>query len=147
MPGSVFLIAALALSADWLTKVVALKYLSLGQSLKVLPGIFHLTLVYNTGAAFGLLKNHGFFFTCLALFVIAFIIFYALRLKTKRTFLCLALGLILGGACGNLLDRIFRGYVVDFIDLRIWPVFNVADSCITAGIVLLAAKLFFAGRK
>ncbi len=101
----------------------------------MISGVFHLTLVYNRGAAFGMLKNQIplFIFVSLAAIVLIFV-----NLKKDNSFLNrISLSLILAGALGNLVDRIFLGHVVDFLDFRIWPVFNIADSAITIGAILL----------
>ncbi len=122
-------------SLDRLAKFIVLKYLSVSDSIPVINGVFHLTLVYNRGAAFGMLKNQVplFIFVSLAAIVLIFI-----NLKKENSFLSrISLSLILAGALGNLVDRVFLGYVVDFLDFRIWPVFNIADSAITIGAILL----------
>lgn len=135
-----FLIASLVIIIDRLTKYLALDNLLQDRSIDVIPNIFHLTLVLNTGAAFGLFKHFTFFFIAMSLFVIALICFYAFRFRQKDMIVSGALGLILGGAAGNLIDRLLFGYVIDFLDFRIWPVFNIADSCITIGAILLTSK-------
>jgi signal peptidase II len=126
---------------DRLTKYILLKKLSEGDSVGVVPGIFHITLVLNSGAAFGLFKGRSAFFTVLTALVIAFICFYIVRGKCKDLLMLTALGLILGGAAGNLIDRAAFGHVIDFLDFRIWPVFNVADASITVGAFILAVRL------
>jgi signal peptidase II len=135
-------IAFLVLALDRLTKIFVLNNMFQGQSVKVIPGVFHFTLVLNTGAAFGILKDQRAVFIALSVIVVAFIILYTLRRKTRDTLLSVSLGLILGGALGNMIDRIWFGHVIDFLDLRIWPVFNVADSCITIGTVILIVSVF-----
>ncbi|HAH21082.1 MAG: signal peptidase II [Omnitrophica WOR_2 bacterium GWF2_43_52] len=124
---------------DQISKAYISRNLLVGQSLPVLRNIFHITLVHNTGIAFGLLKGYSIFFVVVSLFIIAFI---TRELMVGHTRNCLAKGialsLLLGGACGNLLDRLRYGYIVDFLDFRIWPVFNIADSAITIGIMMVA---------
>ncbi len=142
--GGWLLVAALVIGLDQLTKVLAEHYLVYGQSLPVLPH-FDLTLAYNTGAAFSFLADAGgwqrWFFTVLALLVSAFIIVWLRRLGPQEKATALALALILGGALGNLIDRLRLGHVIDFIDLYYgsyhWPAFNLADSAITVGAALL----------
>ena len=108
----------------------------------MLPGIFHLTLVENTGVAFGLFRGQGLAVTLATLAVLGGLGASALRSRPQPgRWMHLGLGLILGGAAGNLIDRARLGAVVDFLDFRVWPVFNVADSCITAGAVLVALQL------
>jgi signal peptidase II len=138
----VFIIVSIILSLDQLTKFLAAKNLTLNQSLSLIKGVFHLTLVHNRGAAFGILKNQLPLFIFTAIFA-AFLIF--LNLKNtgykKPSLYTLALSLILAGAIGNLIDRLCFGYVIDFLDFRIWPVFNIADSSITVGAVLLGYSI------
>ncbi|MDD3088379.1 MAG: signal peptidase II [Candidatus Omnitrophica bacterium] len=127
---------------DQLTKHIALNRLAPDGSVPVLEGIFHLTLVRNTGAAFGFLNSRPLVFTVFSALA-ALIIFavIALRIAVNSAVERFALALILGGTIGNLLDRVRLGYVVDFFDLKVWPVFNVADSFITVGAVMLAVTL------
>lgn len=137
------LTALLIAGIDRAAKYLILDKLSQGQSIEIIPKIFHLTLVLNTGAAFGIFKNGRVFFTASSLLVIALIVFYALYCRRLGLFLSIAMGLILGGAIGNLIDRLVFGHVIDFLDFRIWPVFNIADSSITIGAILLASKFLF----
>ena len=141
-----FYAASIALILDRLTKHIAVNNMFEGQSVKVFPGIFHLTLVLNKGAAFGLLKDQKMLFVALSVLVIIFIIYYTLSKKTTDRAALIALGLVLGGAVGNLIDRVRLGYVIDFLDLGIWPVFNIADSCITIGAAILILKMFLRKR-
>ncbi|MDD5496407.1 MAG: signal peptidase II [Candidatus Omnitrophica bacterium] len=136
----VFLISSSIFVFDRIIKAFVCERLSEAQSIKVIPGIFHITLVFNKGAAFGILKDQRLFFVLLSIAVISLIVVYLWRNNLKDYILFLALALLLGGACGNLLDRVRFGYVIDFLDFRIWPVFNVADSSITIGAVILAFK-------
>lgn len=134
-------IAVLICVSDRLSKIIAVNNLLQGQSIKVLPDIFHITLVYNTGTAFGLMKGLNAVFITVSCLVLFFLIAYIIRNNITDRAVALALGLIVGGAAGNLIDRIGLGYVIDFFDFRIWPVFNVADSAITIGVIILAWKL------
>ncbi|MDD5422149.1 MAG: signal peptidase II [Candidatus Omnitrophota bacterium] len=137
-----FLTALAILALDRLAKFIALTYLAEGQSVKVLPGIFHFTLVLNDGTAFGLFKGQAALFAVFSIVVIVFIVVYTIKNRSMDALLSLALGLILGGAAGNLVDRAWYGHVTDFLDFRIWPVFNIADSAITIGAAILMIKLF-----
>jgi signal peptidase II len=125
---------------DQVTKFYFSKILSLGESLPIIRNILHMTLVHNTGIAFGLFKNRGIVFIIIPLIADVHMIFniyyYRYHHQLSRTYI-VAFSLILGGTIGNLIDRIYFGYVIDFIDLRIWPVFNMADSAITIGAVIL----------
>jgi len=136
-------ISSFVLIVDRLTKYILLKNLSEGQSVGVVPGIFHITLVLNSGAAFGLFKGRSLFFTISAALVMIFICFYIWRGGCKDLLTLTALGLILGGAAGNLIDRVLFGYIIDFLDFRIWPVFNIADTSITIGAFILAIRIMF----
>ena len=136
-----FLVASLLFVLDRATKIVAVSNMSYGQSIKILPNIFHFTFILNNGTAFGLFKGANAMLAIFSVLVIALIIFYVLKNKALAFINSLALGLILGGALGNLFDRVRFGYVIDFLDFRIWPVFNIADSAITIGTVILAWKI------
>jgi len=135
------IIALAVLALDRITKIIALGLLSPGDSISVIPGIFHITLVLNNGTAFGLFKGMNAFFILVSVTVIACIILYVWKNRPLGFVWSLIFGLILGGASGNLFDRIKFGRVIDFFDFRIWPVFNIADSCITIGMILLAWKI------
>lgn len=144
--GSVFFALSLSfiiLIADQSSKFLLNNYLYPGQSLPLIKNIFHLTLVYNTGIAFGLFKQQTALFILLSLTAIALIMINILN-EGKRNQLdrlyWLGLSLILGGAMGNLVDRLRFGYVIDFLDFRVWPVFNLADSCITIGVILILLR-------
>ena len=126
---------------DRLSKFLVLRGFEPNESRDVIKNIFAITLVQNTGAAFGIFKNQIFVFTAISALAVIFIIIY-IRKKKEASFLSdLALALILGGALGNLADRLVFGYVVDFLDFKIWPVFNVADSAITIGVFLLVINM------
>ncbi len=119
-----------------------MKFLLNVPTYPIYPGIFHLTLVKNTGVAFGLFKGYSIPVTLATLAMIVALFWSLIRRSEARGFLfCMSLGFILGGAAGNLIDRFRFGGVVDFLDFRIWPVFNAADSCITIGAVLLAWQI------
>jgi len=134
-------ISSLVLIVDRLTKYLLLKNFSEGESVGLAPGIFHITLVLNSGAAFGIFKGRSVFFILSTALVIVLICLYIIRGGCKEMPVLVALGLILGGAAGNLIDRVMFGYVIDFLDFRIWPVFNIADASITVGAVILAVRL------
>ena len=128
---------------DQFTKFIFNNNLALNQPNPVIKGFFYLTLVHNRGAAFGILRNQLSLFILTSIFAI--ILIY-LNLKKsagnkKLPLNGLALGLILAGAIGNLIDRLVFGYVIDFLDFCVWPVFNVADSAITVGAILLGWSL------
>ena len=133
--------ALAVLVADQATKWLALEFLSSVSTVPVIPGVFHLTLVRNSGVAFGLFQGYGLWITLGTLAVLAGLFRATLRPGGSQWApFCLAL--ILGGAIGNLMDRMRFGGVIDFLDFRIWPVFNLADSCITVGAALLAVSFW-----
>jgi len=132
----IFIIVFFVLSLDRLTKFLITKNLSYSQSLPLIKGALHLTLVHNQGAAFGILKNQTALFISASLLAVA-LIYSDLKRNRRGRYYNVALSLILAGALGNLIDRLLFGYVIDFLDLRIWPVFNLADSAITVGAALL----------
>jgi len=137
----VFSVAVLVLIADRVSKLIVSHILVQGQSLKIFPNIFHLTLVLNKGAAFGFFKDQRAFFIAVAMLAVTVIIIYIFKGDGRGRYMFLPLGLIMGGAIGNLIDRVRFGCVIDFLDFRIWPVFNIADSCITIGMAILAMDL------
>ncbi len=120
---------------DQITKYLVLAKISVGESIPIIQGIFHLTSVQNTGIAFGLFKNANMLFTISAILIVGLVLYYLAQVKANEKMLQICLGMLLGGAIGNLIDRISLGFVVDFLDFRIWPVFNVADSAITLSII------------
>ena len=135
-----FSLAALVFVADQVTKNVIRATLLPGQSVPQ-DGWVRLTHVTNTGAAFGLFPDQSLVLLVTTLVGVAAIVLYYLYPPVDTPFLTLSLGLQLGGAMGNLLDRLTQGHVTDFLDFRIWPVFNVADSAIVVGVIVLAGFL------
>lgn len=136
------LLVAFLVFVDQISKLAVLKRLHQDNSIPVIPDIFHITLVYNTGSAFGFLRNQNWILTYITLLAIIIILFLLVRRPRFKSNFYLqmwqsALILILCGASGNLIDRIRFGYVVDFLDFRIWPVFNFADTMISCGVFLL----------
>jgi signal peptidase II len=146
-----FLITALVILADRLSKNAIVHRIRPGYTIPIIPGIFHLSHVLNTGAAFSLMENwppNAVRLGLIAFSVFAAIIVLVLLWRTGRalTLTSVALALILGGALGNLYDRIRFHHVVDFLAVKIyhynWPDFNVADSCIVIGACLLLLEIF-----
>jgi signal peptidase II len=128
---------------DRLSKNYFSGLLDLNESINFIPNILHFTLVHNTGIAFGFFKDCGAVFIIIPVILTGLLIYnvcyYRHSPQLSRTYI-VAFSLILGGAIGNLFDRIFLGYVIDFIDFRVWPVFNVADSAITIGAAIILLK-------
>jgi len=139
---------------DQLTKLLASHYLQLHQPLALLPGL-NLTLTHNTGAAFSFLSNAGgwqrWLFIALAVVLSVIIFIWLLRLPGEKKWLACALALVLGGALGNLWDRVYLSYVIDFIDVYYgawhWPAFNVADSSICIGAAMLIIDTLWLERR
>lgn len=143
-------IVTLVFLSDRLTKFLTAFFFEEGEGFPVLPGIFHITRVNNRGAAFGILKDQELALLFVSILSVIAIGIYLLRQRKESDlsrFGSLPWALVLGGAAGNLYDRVRFGYVVDFLDLRIWPVFNIADSAITIGALLVAAELFLKPRR
>lgn len=143
---ALFLPAAIVLIFDQVSKFILCRIILPGGSFPVIKGIFHLTHVQNKGMAFGLLPNQTLFFIIITLLTILFILFFHQRTSKKGSPPSWALGLILGGALGNLIDRIRLKAVIDFLDFSLkghhWPSFNIADSAITIGAGILFISLF-----
>ena len=131
----VFLTAIAIIILDQLSKFLVKINFNLNESVPVMGEIFHLTYIHNFGAGFGILQNQRILLVIISIAVAAFIFYYAKKVKEEETLLQLLLGFVLGGTIGNLIDRIFLGYVTDFFDFMIWPVFNIADSFVTIGII------------
>ena len=133
--------AILVIIADQITKLLIIQNISYGKSLHVCDRL-SISYVHNTGAAFGLFTDHTLLLTIIAIIGLIFILFLYRQFSQSSTFATLIIGLIFGGAVGNLIDRIRLGYVIDFITVRLWkdvywPTFNIADSAITIGVILL----------
>lgn len=143
-------LSLLVIVLDHLTKYMASTMLTYYKPLAVMP-LFNLTLMHNTGAAFSFLSSASgwqrWFFAIIAIGVSIFLVIWLRRLTTQEKVQAIALALILGGAIGNVIDRIWLGYVVDFLDFYYnnwhFPAFNIADSAITIGAVLIIYDSFF----
>jgi signal peptidase II len=140
------LVAATVIVVDQISKLFIEHWLPLNQWWAPLPeyaDYFRIAHVANTGAAFGLFPSGSMLFTVVAVVVSLLILLYNFQLVGRHFWLRVALGLQLGGALGNLLDRLRLGHVTDFLDFGPWPVFNVADAAIVSGVVILGILLFF----
>jgi signal peptidase II len=144
-------LSVLVVALDLGTKQIVLQALAFRERVTVVPGYFDWTHVYNTGAAFSFLAGESgwqrWFFAAIAVVVSAVLVVWVKRLKPNETCLAVALALVLGGALGNLYDRVVLGHVVDFIlvhwqNTYYFPAFNLADSAITVGAVMLGLDMF-----
>ncbi len=121
--------------SDQLSKQLVEKYLYLGQSIPVVPEIFHITLLRNPGALFGFMPGGRWIFIIVTLVSLAIMALLMIEIPRDKLYMRLGMTLIIGGALGNLIDRLRFGYVIDFIDFRFWPVFNIADTVLCLGAV------------
>ncbi|QZY57134.1 signal peptidase II [Crassaminicella profunda] len=138
-----YLLVLMIIILDQASKFIVQSKFSVNESIPIIKNIFHLTYVQNFGAAFGILKNQKMFFVLMTIFVIGGIIVFLSKQKNLHKLIPYSLSLIVGGAIGNLIDRVRLGYVVDYFDFRIWPVFNMADISIVVGAILLSYYLIF----
>lgn len=147
--GSWIWISIAIIVADQITKILADHYLQYGQPVALIP-MFNFTLLYNTGAAFSFLSDQGgwqrWFFIFLSSTISIILTVWIYKLERHQKLQTLSIALILGGAIGNLIDRSIYGYVIDFLDVYYqqhhWPAFNIADSAITVGAILLIIDSF-----
>lgn len=130
-----------ALIIDQFAKFLTVSAMRLGQSISIAGNYFRLTYITNTGAAFGIFKGANAYFIILSALFLVFLYIYLVTRKSVPLLTQAALGLISGGATGNLLDRTFRGHVVDFFDVRFFSVFNTADVMINLGVAILLLEL------
>ena len=140
------------LSIDQLTKALVARSILFQSSKSIIPGFFNLTHIRNRGAIFGFFSHSEsrilfVFLTLVSLVALGLVIYYFFKTPSSQRYMKISLSVILAGALGNLIDRIIRGYVIDFLDFHIknwhWPSFNVADACITVGAFLLIFILVF----
>jgi len=143
-------------SLDRVTKALVVDKLSLHESVSVVGGFFHLTHITNTGALFGLMAGlsspfRGLIFITVPVLAIGLILLFQFHARENDFLAQVGLSMILGGALGNLWDRIFLGHVIDFLDFSVagfhWPAFNIADSCICLGVLSLILDLLWRERR
>lgn len=146
MKKRVYLIAGLGILLDQITKLIASIYL---KNIEIIPGFFDLTYVENTGGAWGILDNNRIVLVGVSLLTLFIIHKYMNNEVNLSRLSSISYGLLLGGIFGNLFDRIFRGFVIDFFHFTFWgyhfPVFNIADSLIIIGIVLMIIEIVVGG--
>lgn len=142
-----YIIAIIIITLDQFTKWLIVKKLEIGDSIPVIENVLYITSSRNQGAAWGILQNHMWFFYVVTVIVVIGLVIYIQRHTRNQRFMGIALGLILGGAVGNFVDRIFHKEVVDFIQTYIgsypFPIFNVADSSLCVGVALLFIHMLF----
>ncbi|MGI5920239.1 MAG: signal peptidase II [Syntrophomonadaceae bacterium] len=136
---------ALILVADQLSKLWVMNSLAMGESRPLIDNVLFLTYVHNPGAAFGMMAGRSWLFLLCALIVIVLMVFYNIRYYPSGA-AQFSMGLIVGGALGNFIDRLWFGAVRDFFDLGWWPVFNIADIGIVCGGILLMGYIIFKER-
>ncbi|MGI6450350.1 MAG: signal peptidase II [Desulfitobacteriia bacterium] len=138
----IWLTLAIVVLLDRISKFLIQTNLELGESLEVIPGFFHLTYIQNPGAAFGLLAGKNWLFVLTTVLVLGAIVYFQAKIPDHKL-IRICLGMIGGGALGNLYDRLFLGKVVDFLDFKVWSyIFNIADSMIVVGGFLLAFLIY-----
>ncbi|WP_130863834.1 signal peptidase II [Bacilliculturomica massiliensis] len=139
-----YLIIAVLIAADQFTKYLIQSGVALNESIPVVDGIFHITYIQNFGAAFSILQNRQTLLLIISGAAIAALLGYLiLKGKTLHRMAGLSFAFIIAGGVGNLIDRLTKGYVVDFFDFRVWPIFNVADIAVCCGCALLIFYVLF----
>ncbi|GBL18723.1 hypothetical protein LBMAG37_09720 [Anaerolineae bacterium] len=138
------MVSAVVIAVDQLSKWAVRSRMEIGETVEIHPwlhDVFDLAHTTNTGAAFGMFKSGSTILTVLAILVSAAIVYYNRTLAAEQVWMRTALGLQVGGAIGNMLDRLQQGYVTDFLHLHYWPVFNIADAAISIGVVILVTVM------
>ncbi|MFC4404649.1 signal peptidase II [Gracilibacillus xinjiangensis] len=137
----VYTIAVVIIGLDQLTKLWIVQNMELGEQITVVENVFYLTSHRNTGAAWGILEGQMVFFYIITAVVIGFVIYYIQKHAKDSNLIGVSLALVLGGAIGNFIDRLFRKEVVDFFDVYLgsydYPIFNIADSALVVGVILI----------
>ena len=139
---TIFSIAIIIILIDQITKFLIKTSFQLKESLLIIKNFFHLTYIHNFGAGFGILQQQHLILIFISLIVVGVIFYYLDKIGEKEKLLQILVGFILGGTIGNVTDRIAYGFVIDFLDFRIWPIFNVADSFVTVGVIGLVIYLY-----
>lgn len=135
-------IIILMLGLDQVSKWLVRDAMNLGQSIPIISSLMSLTYIENRGAAFGIMAGGRVLFIALTFLLLAFLLWYRHQNKHQSLLLEMSTGLIIAGALGNLIDRIVKGSVTDFIDFHFFPIFNVADIAVTCGVFLMAVFIF-----
>lgn len=135
----------LFLIADQAVKHLVRTTMVEGQSIPVIENIFHITYIENPGAAFGILANQRMLFLILTALIVGVMVYLYFSLHNKKSLTAISLGIVVSGAIGNFIDRFMQGTVTDFLDFRIWPIFNIADICICVGLALICYFVIIKG--
>ena len=138
---TIIYISILLLIMDQISKILVIKFLDMNNSIELIKNFFYLTYTHNTGAAFSILTGQRLLLILIAVIILILIFNYIRKNKVEGKIEKIAFSLIIGGSLGNLIDRIVRGFVVDFLDFKIFgynfPIFNLADTFIVVGVLLL----------
>jgi signal peptidase II len=149
--GTTLFIAIIILILDQITKFVIASSMRIGDSFEVIPGFLNITSHRNNGAAWGILSGKMSFFVIITVIILIVLIVFYIKEAKHNLFMQIALSLLFAGALGNFIDRLFHGEVVDFIDTYIFgynfPIFNVADSSLTIGVILIIISLLIDVKK
>lgn len=138
-----WLIFLTATALDQLSKWLVVSNMQYGESIPVIDQVFHLTYTLNRGASFSILQGQRWFFVIFTLIVIAACIYLQTKIPRDYRLLRAMMALFCGGSVGNFIDRARQGAVIDFFDFRVFPVFNIADSCIVVSIIIICCLLLF----
>ena len=143
------IVATILAVIDQLSKLAVIQFVKPARTIPLWKDVFHLTYCENRGAAFGILQNAFFLFFIITVLVVVGVTVYLVKTRPKSRLLTLSLALLVGGALGNFIDRLFRGFVVDFFDFRLinFAIFNFADCCVVCGACLLAFYVIFLDKK
>lgn len=145
----VYIIALISLIIDQIVKILVSNYLILGQTTKIINNFFYLTYVQNTGAAFSILIGYRYILIIITLIFLYYLYKYTKKQTNPNKLAILSYGLLLGGIIGNLIDRIIYGYVIDYLDFMIFnynfPIFNLADTFIVIGCIILVINSYAKG--
>ncbi len=133
----------LVIFTDQISKILIVNSMELGESIPIINRIFHITYILNPGSAFGLLRFSNKTFIIIGLIIIIFGIFFLYKVAKEHRLVYFAFIFLLGGSLGNIIDRFRVGSVIDFLDFRIWPIFNIADTALNIGILLLIIHFLF----
>lgn len=146
-----YIIALVIIAVDQLSKWVIIKTMEVGEQITVIENFFYFTSHRNSGAAWGILQDQMTFFYIVTVIVIIGVVYYMQKYAKDSKLLAISLSLILGGAIGNFIDRLFRKEVVDFFDFNLigydYPIFNIADSALVVGVILVLIATFIDEKK